>query len=199
MTATHLAEAVQYRRLDRNLFALGEGHMDSAQDVYLESRRYLWQYFEMHAGQRLKSFNFFLIMCAVLASGYLVVLQEHCGPCVGLLLGALFVFLSFVFWKLDRRNRDLIQYAEKGLMYLEEKLSIVTEEDGRAAVLRIFTFEKERTEAKKKRKSYLPWSYYLTYARCFNLVFVAIGSLGVAAFVYSVYLVVTRAGGVSGR
>jgi len=163
--------------------------MDTKIDLLLETRRYLWDYFEMHAAQRLRTFHFYLILCGAVLAGYVAILQRGLAPSLGIMLGALLVFFSFAFCKLDRRTRDLIAYAEEGLAFLEKKLG-PNEEGDNAAVVGIFTWEDARTVELRKVPIWKPRHYYLTYRRCFMLVFVMMGALGFAAIVYGVALAI---------
>jgi hypothetical protein len=55
----------------------------------------------------------------------LVLIQNDNGvPSVAIILSLLLVVFSFVFWKVDSRNRELINLSEEALEYFEEKSSI---------------------------------------------------------------------------
>jgi hypothetical protein len=165
--------------------------VEESRESLLEARRYLWQYFEIHSEQRLKTFNFFLIMAAVTTTGYIAVVKESMPSCLGMALGLMLVFLSFLFWQLDRRNKDLIGHAEKGLMHLEAKIPVpISGSDG--FVLKIFSCEESQTRAKKEQRRTLGLRWYPTYSRCFNLVFVTIGIMGIAAIVFCIFRCVIR-------
>ena len=163
--------------------------MDTTRDLLLETRPYLWDYFEMHAAQRLRTFHFYLILCAVVLTGYVAILRQGMASSLGIVLGALLVFFSFTFSKLDRRTRDMISYAEEGLVFLEKKLR-PQEEGNNPAIVGIFTWEDARTVEFRKVPVWRPRRYYLTYRRCFLLVFAVMGALGFAAVVYGVALVI---------
>jgi hypothetical protein len=165
--------------------------MDESREYQLETRRYLWGYFEMHASQRLRAFNFYLVISTVAATGYLAVVREPGSPSLGMALGAMLAFLSFVFWKLDRRNRDLIRHAEKGLMHLEARIPTGLP-DNEGEVLRIFSLEHCRTNTEKAKRRWISFRWYPTYSRCFNLVFLAVGGTGAAAFILNFILAVRR-------
>jgi len=163
--------------------------MEEDREVLLETRRYLWDYFEMHAAQRLRTFHFYLIMCAVVVTGYLAVLREGWAPGYGMVLGALSLFFSFVFCKLDRRTSDMIGYAEEGLTFVEQALR-GEEEGSNPAIVGIFAYEDAHTKEKRKRPIWKPWQYYLTYMRCFRLVFMVMAFLGVGAVVYHLVVII---------
>ena len=83
----------------------------------IELRQQAWDYFEMHGNQRLTTFNFYIVISSVVATALFTVLTSS-APRIGWLLGGLLVFFSFIFWKLDSRNAELIKGAEAALKYL---------------------------------------------------------------------------------
>jgi hypothetical protein len=147
-------------------------------------RQYVWNYFQLHASQRLTTFNFYIIIATVVATGYVTLLSEDHLPILGITLGLLLTFLSFIFWKLDTRNKQLIKNAEDALKLLEEEYA--KEKDGKPNILRIFTYEEYQTNIIKRRRSFWIWKKYYSYSNCFNLVFLTFGALGILAAIYSI-------------
>ena len=91
-------------------------------DLRREMRDYAWKYFALHADQRIKTFNFFLIMCTLIIGGLITLLRDaqHVtakAPCA---IGIGLTFIAFIFWKLDHRNRELIRHAEDALKVIEK-------------------------------------------------------------------------------
>jgi hypothetical protein len=87
--------------LARTLF---EGlHVDS--EIKKTFREYTWAYFALHADQRIKTFNFFHIVAGLLAGGITTLLKGGGDARWISPFGALLTILSFVFWKLDNRNK----------------------------------------------------------------------------------------------
>ena len=85
-----------------------------------EQRDYAWSYFQLHANQRMTSFNFFVVIAALLTTGlartFAKGFEYHfVGVCLGIGLMA----IAFLFWKLDQRVRHLIKHAESILKQLE--------------------------------------------------------------------------------
>jgi hypothetical protein len=91
-------------------------------------RGHAWAYFDRHSEQRLKTFNFYLVLCAAIIAG--VVSEKSSEFRTALLI--LLSILSFIFWKLDVRNRDLTKHSEEALKLLEDELDLP---DGRMACL----------------------------------------------------------------
>jgi hypothetical protein len=127
------------------------------------------KYFALHADQRLKAFNFYLILCTVIAGGLLTLIKDARDPRIAIPVALLLPSLSLVFWKLDTRNRQLIAHSQEALMFFEDDPTLKTA-DGTPHVAQLFQFEKHFTGQKK------PW----TYRRCFNAVFLIVGIAGTA-------------------
>lgn len=87
-----------------------------------EQRDYAWSYFQLHANQRISSFNFFVVIAALLTTGLAGTLKsdfEH--HYMGVALALSLLVISFIFWKMDQRVRYLIKHAEEALKAIEEK------------------------------------------------------------------------------
>ncbi len=70
-------------------------------------RKQAWDYFAMHSNQRLTTFNFYIIISSVIMSALFTTLQDNYQvPRVGLALGVLLSFFSFIFWTVDNRNKQ---------------------------------------------------------------------------------------------
>ena len=91
-------------------------------------RKQAWDFFQMQASQRLTTFNFYIALSSLLSGGLAANLKAQDGiQFVSILLGLLLVLFSFVFWKLDQRNRDLIKSAEDALKFFESKRKLPRE------------------------------------------------------------------------
>src|ERR1051325_4877182 len=103
-------------------------------------RQQAWDYFAIHASQRLTTFNFYLVIATLLTTGILASFQKQYEiRFAGIVLGLLLLIFSFVFWKLDQRNKHLIRHAERALRAFENQfndLEIPNE-------ARLFTLAKE--------------------------------------------------------
>ena len=73
-------------------------------DEYLKQQA--WNYFALHAQQRLTTVNFYLVVATTLTAAAVASFGENFGfPGLRLPTGLLLSLLSFVFWRLDFRNR----------------------------------------------------------------------------------------------
>jgi hypothetical protein len=148
-------------------------------------RQYAWDYFHYHASQRLTTFNFYIIICTLGATGYVAAIKEERTEPFGIFMGLLLIVLSFIFWKLDLRNKQLIENAEDALKHLESE-TVLQETPESPHVLKIFTYEEAQTNrAKKKPKSFRLWKPHYSYSNCFNVIFFVFGALGLLAALYA--------------
>lgn len=147
--------------------------------------QYAWDYFQYHSRQRLTTFNFYIIICSIVATGYMTALKETRTAPLGFIFGLLISFLSFIFWKLDLRNKQMIKNVEEALKHLESETPFQDSSES-PHVLKIFLYEEAKTNIAEKRRSFWPWNTPYSYSRCFNLVFFVFGALGMLAAIYVV-------------
>lgn len=148
----------------------------SSHDSLKEQRDYAWSYFQLHANQRMTSFNFFVVIAALLTAALAGTLKsdfEH--HYFGVML-ALSLVVSFVFWKMDQRVRYLIKHAEEALKAIEEKST--GNEDSLGATLALFRTEEEKTSRIRGSYSWRFWQWHLSYSKCFESVYLVFCLLG---------------------
>lgn len=142
-------------------------------------REQAWNYFQMHASQRLTTFNFYIIISSVITTGLVTTFQQSYGfPRGGIFLGCLLAFFSFVFWKLDKRTKHLIRNAEAALRAFENMVE-ANEPEGTPGEARLFSYEEWETQQRKLTSAFLFWTRQLSYSDCFNLVFLSFAVVGV--------------------
>lgn len=140
-------------------------------------RDYAWKYFELHASQRLTTFHYYIVIATIVATGLFSSFHKDFKvPVLGALSGLLLALLSFVFWKLDQRNRTLIKNAETALKHLEQE---------NAPVTRLFLNDAEHFEPLKESASFFPWKNHYSYSQCFQLVFLGFGCFGLVGAITS--------------
>jgi hypothetical protein len=81
---------------------------------------YAWKWFNYHADQRVKMFNFMLVVLGIFAAG-IVNAFDKAPNTVTAFLCFFAAGLAVVFTFLDRRNRDLVWLGEDVLTHLERK------------------------------------------------------------------------------
>lgn len=126
-----------------------------------------WKYFELHAGQRVSIFNFFVVFSGLLVTGLGASFQDLPRyAVVGVTLGLLLAILSYLFFRLDQRVSFLLKHSEDYIRTLEPPSAS------------LFGDEVGRTVAAKQQG-------YWTYGQVFRTMFFVMGIIGAAGAVYS--------------
>lgn len=145
------------------------------------SRKQAWDYFQLHASQRMTAFNFYIVLSSLIATGYLSSFKSDSNLQVARpLLAALLCLFSYVFWKLDQRTKFLIKHAERALKYFERT-------DPVDKIARLFTEEEAETDARKVKgwRRIMLWKRELSYSDCFNLIYLCFFIAGVLGLAFS--------------
>jgi hypothetical protein len=110
-----LAHGYELRRLPAGIHDQPRGKLSND-----EMRTYAWNWFAMHAGQRLQLVNFWLVAVAFLAAAFVQSQISHARPIAAgvAVIGAI---ASVAFQRLDVRTRQLTQIAENALRELDDE------------------------------------------------------------------------------
>ena len=154
-------------------------------DERREARTYAWGYFALHADQRMKLFNFFLILSGLILSAFPAVRGMAAGVKVVALLPLLLVLTAFIFWRLEERTRRLVKNGEDALRFLDEQWSLEALPDKSPHYLRLVERDDYLMKVVKKRW----WAERLvpvSYADSFRIAYLMIGGVGLvlAAWVW---------------
>ena len=156
-----------------------------SRDDYL--RRQAWDYFALHAQQRLTTVNFYLVVATALTAGAVASFDESFRfPGLRFPTGLLLSLLSFAFWRLDFRNRELIKAAEAALRSFEAS-DRVDGGNGEPPVEWLFTREYRQSE---KHKGAIGWTNCVTlrtYSHVFNVLFGSFLAAGLLIAVLAVW------------
>lgn len=114
---------------------MSNGAVEAEEELRKAGREYAWNWFEFHAKQRQQAFRFYLTLIGALLAAYYVaarlilILQSRqdvyfptFDPCP-LLISFLAIVASVLFYRLDRRNRILVRYAEDALQGIESEFT----------------------------------------------------------------------------
>jgi hypothetical protein len=159
--------------------------MDDSQKQRL--RNYAWGYFAIHAEQRMKTFHFYLILSTALISGFILGMTRIDNDKLLILapIGFLLTLVSFLFFKLDNRNKQLVRNGEYALNFLDE-LEDLMEEGEQPHILKIFAYDDwklAQDEGKIERKKIKALSLS-SYSQIFSMIFWAFGILGIMELVF---------------
>ena len=154
-----------------------------------ELREYAWKYFSLHADQRLKTFNFYLTLYAFAFGGLVVFIKDAKSAALGVFAGVVLALLSFVFWRFDGRNKELVEVSHAALRQLEADDERVSGATDAPHPTTLFSSEKLFTDKQKKDKplTWNPltwWTAHYTYSRCFNVLFLVFGIAGILLALY---------------
>ncbi len=149
-------------------------------------RTYAWSYFSFHADQRMKTFNFFLIVAGLLASGIVSLIHESNSSWLVSPFGLALSALCVLFWKIDERNRVLIENGEVALKYLDSLHNTVAAGDP-PHELQIFA--RDEFNRKGMSRSIFKRGHF-SYSQAIRGVYVLFGCLGI--FLALIPLLLTR-------
>lgn len=149
---------------------------------------YAWKYFSLHASQRLSTFNFYIVISTLLTTGLYATYENNLSsPSVGIVLGTFLMIISVVFKKLDSRNRQLINNAEKALKYLETLISKDILENTPNNPLTLFSNEERETNEINSKLWIIAPGYIFSYSYCFGVIFFSFFMFGVIGVVLSIF------------
>ena len=86
----------------------------------MDDKTYLWEHFKLHADQRIKTFNFYVVFAIFTDGAVYTVIDRGLHDSLLIILGIFIISLSIIFRIIDTRSRNLIDIAISGLKKLEE-------------------------------------------------------------------------------
>ena len=138
-------------------------------DDYL--RQQAWDYFALHAQQRLTTVRFYLIVAAALTAAAAASFGENFPvPRLGFAAGLLLSVLSFAFWRLDLRNGELIKAAEAALRSFEARDG-ADDSVGDPPIQWLFTREYRESERRRREAKGVRRAIPRSYSHVFNVVY----------------------------
>lgn len=137
-----------------------------------------WQVFALHAAQRLTTFNFYIILASLLVTALVATFQKGFPlRYLGSVVGTLLTTVSYLFWRLDIRNRELIKLAEEVLKHFESTVPSIDEflpHHPGAYFLREDAATIRRTEGSRWY-----WRRHYSYRNTLNRVYLVFASVGI--------------------
>lgn len=145
-----------------------------------------WDYFALHAAQRMSSFNYFVLTSGLLITSFCATYKvEHFPSWLRGAIGVAIILVAFAFWKVDQRVRNLVKHAERAMKEIERQ----AEEPFSGcdpSVFRLFVSEEERTAKARSRHSKNLCMRPMTYSECFGILYLVIGAFGFGVILCSV-------------
>jgi hypothetical protein len=137
-------------------------------------RDHAWDYFALHADQRLKTFHFYILLETGLVAAMLVAARAGTfNIWTYWVIGIFMVLLSFVFWKIDQRTKGMIKVSEEVLKEFEHQVTIALPNNN---ITKYAPFSNDPQVSGLVGKSLFG---VLSYSTCFGIVFVSFATLGV--------------------
>ncbi|WP_133175888.1 hypothetical protein [Mycobacteroides abscessus] len=84
--------------------------------------KHAWGWYSLHAGQRMKVVNFFLIAVAFLTAAYVTALKDE-RPVVAAVVASAGAVTSVCFWILETRTCKLLEIGRTALVTLQAELN----------------------------------------------------------------------------
>ncbi|MCM1542305.1 MAG: hypothetical protein NC121_13725 [Blautia sp.] len=134
----------------------------------------LWNYFELHANQRMQLMNFFIVLESLMVAGLISLLDAEgnlsiweCGICVGM------IFFAAVFYGLDYRTKKMIKLCESSIKLLERRNNGT--QGSVEEWIGIFSKEEDYTKNQKIR---------FTYSKLFGIQYIFFALIAIVMFIF---------------
>lgn len=88
-----------------------------------DEKDYLWEHFKFNADQRIKAFNFFVILSVFANGGAFAAFEKKYPVILTEAIGLFIITLALIFSVIDRRSRHLTMLAIPGLKKFEEQFT----------------------------------------------------------------------------
>jgi hypothetical protein len=85
----------------------------------MDGKDLVWDHFKFNAEQRLRGFNFFVLLSIFADGGVFTALEKDLSPHLLVLLGLFIALLAIVFWLVDTRSRQLLNITIPALKEIE--------------------------------------------------------------------------------
>ena len=87
----------------------------------MDHEELIWDHFKFNADQRLKAFNFFLLLSIFANGGVITALDKKMDPFLLVIIGIFLILLSVLFWITDARSKGLLWLSVDALLEIEKK------------------------------------------------------------------------------
>ncbi|MGE8422209.1 RipA family octameric membrane protein [Sphingobacterium siyangense] len=137
-----------------------------------------FKHFVQHAQQRVQHFNYFIVFSSLISTATITTLtSSNKVYLIALVLGSIQILISFIFIKIDDRNRFLIKHSEEIIKQIE--ISSCTP-------FALFSTEENVTKMEMANdKSFFKRSY--SHRKSYNIVYGVFGFIGIFVIIYSTF------------
>lgn len=134
----YLAQSVAPGQIHKTIIVTGEDSREAEKILLEQGLEHAWNWFSLHAEQRMQSVHFFLVTGAFLSAAYVTALR-FAHPLAAAGVGILGVFLSLCFSRFELRIRELVKAGEAALSPIQQRLARVTSSENLKLVDRVET------------------------------------------------------------
>ena len=85
----------------------------------MEERQFIWEHFKLNAEQRLKGFNFFVLLSIFADGGVFTAIEKGLNPYLLCILGIFIIALAIVFLLVDTRSHRLLKLTMQRVNLLQ--------------------------------------------------------------------------------
>jgi hypothetical protein len=144
-----------------------------------------WNYFQQHAEQRISYFNFFVVFSTILTAGLIsTYANDFKAPYLGVGIGLIESFVSFIFLKIDSRNMVLTRNAEKVIKKIESDFDALGKES-----YKLFTSEEATTaQLKNDNKNKFILYRHITHGQSYKIIYCTFFFIGILMAIASVLI-----------
>ncbi|KAA0891611.1 hypothetical protein [Oryzomonas rubra] len=148
-----------------------------------------WKYFQQHASQRISYFNFFVLFSSFMTTGLITTFHpQFRAHAVGVAIGFMQVFLSFIFWKVDERNKFLTRIGENAIKEIEKKYELEGCCQHNPHPIQMFLHEVAQTENVLNDQKNVPFlKKQISHSKSFNMIFVVYAFVGFCGACFAIY------------
>lgn len=137
----------------------------------------LWQYFSLHASQRIQMLNFYIVLETFLLTAWLTLLQVDTGfSFPRIIIGIALILFSIVFYVLDIRTKSMIKLCEESLSKVEKNY---IKQFGKKYM--IFNLERDNTADERKKSKLKRW--FLSYSKLLRVIYGFFALTGILAII----------------
>lgn len=149
-------------------------------------RDHAWDYFELHAEQRMKTFHFYILLETGLVGAMLVSARiGTANTWLFAVIGFFMAMLSFIFFKLDERTKGMIKVAEDSLKACEARM-------GQRLAFDMSSTLPFTNEPQAKGLVGKSFRGVVSYSTSFRTIFWAFGALGISVAFLLIFVIPAR-------
>jgi hypothetical protein len=133
-----------------------------------EDRDHLWDHFKFNADQRIKAFNFFVVLSGFANGAVFAAYEKKFALPLLAAIGVLIIVLALVFAVIDQRSRNLTRLSVPGLKQFEAECESLTSDE-----FKVFTMDAKNAPL------------LVRYTTAFSLLYCVQAAFGVAVVLYA--------------